>query len=320
MRRGSFWTLSGNDFFLSAKPRGTSASLLQQRFTADAPERGSRAARVDRSPETPRLFVSDGRLFEISSRALTFGSGEQMTGLGYVTIGYALDEKVAREVSEAAAADVDFVVDGKIVAGTLPQALRQKLASSQVELLRRPIESQEMRLGGERTWLHPCNCNRKPQPAALFNWSYSSRSRGRADSGQAEPDGDSSWAFLRPCSAWRWPLRLPARSRVRWSRWWLPRARSAEEIFRSGFARRARRRCGNSAAPSSDAGPDAEDATGIAGGRTHGDDRPNGQFGLSRLRHYLSAIYANAEFLANPRIPARNARSCLKMSAPGCRA
>jgi signal transduction histidine kinase len=145
-----FWRLSGNDFFSLQSPEGrleayynSGASLTRQSVEAALRET------ID-DPGLPRLFVSDGRLFEISSRALTFGSGEQMTGLGYVTIGYALDDKVAREVSEAAAAEVVFVADGRIVAGTLPQALRQKLASSQGELLRRSIQSEEMELGGER--------------------------------------------------------------------------------------------------------------------------------------------------------------------------
>ncbi|MGA7829437.1 MAG: HAMP domain-containing sensor histidine kinase [Terracidiphilus sp.] len=145
-----FWRLSGDDFFSLQSPEGrleayynSGTSLTRQSVEAALRE-------TVNDPELPRLFVSDGRLFEISSRALTFGSGEQMSGLGYVTIGYAVDDKVAREVSEAAASEVVFVADGRIVAGTLPQALRQKLASSQGELLHRSIQNEEMELGGER--------------------------------------------------------------------------------------------------------------------------------------------------------------------------
>jgi signal transduction histidine kinase len=145
-----FWNLSGNDFFALTSPEGkleayyNRDSVLTRKNVEDALR-----ASIN-SPRSTRLFASDGRLFEISSRSLTFGSGEQMTGLGYVTIGYALDDKIAREVSEAAAAEVVFSVDGNIVAGTLPPALRQGLASSQSELLRQPTESMQMQLGGER--------------------------------------------------------------------------------------------------------------------------------------------------------------------------
>jgi signal transduction histidine kinase len=145
-----FWKLSGNDFLALMNPE----SQLEAYYT-EGPQLNRKDVEAALreslgSPGAPRLFASNGRLFEISSRSLTFGSGEQVTGLGYVTIGYALDEKIAREVSQAAAAEVVFAVDGKIVAGTLPQALRQQLSSSQNELLHQPIDRLEMRLGSER--------------------------------------------------------------------------------------------------------------------------------------------------------------------------
>lgn len=145
-----FWRLSGNDFFSLQSPEGVLESFYNNGPSLTHQSVNTALRESITYIELPRLFASDGRLFEISSRALTFGSGDQMTGLGYVTIGYALDDKVAREVSEAAAADVEFVVDGTIVAGTLPQALQTMLASSQGDLLRRPIDSEEMKLGGER--------------------------------------------------------------------------------------------------------------------------------------------------------------------------
>jgi signal transduction histidine kinase len=145
-----FWKSSGNDFFALMSPEGR----LEAYYNDGAPLTRKNVEDALResvnSLGLPRLFASDHRLFEISSRSLTFGSGDQMTGLGYVATGYALDERITREVSEAASAEVVFAVDGNIVAGTLPQALRDELASSQGELLRRPIESQEMRLGRER--------------------------------------------------------------------------------------------------------------------------------------------------------------------------
>jgi signal transduction histidine kinase len=145
-----FWKLSGNDFFALMSPEGRLEAAYNQGPALTRKNVEDALRESLNSPGSTQLFTTDGRLFEISSRSLTFGSGEQMTGLGYVTIGYALDEKVAREVSEAAAAEVVFAVDGRIVAGTLPQAMRQELGASQDELLQKPMESLEMRLGGER--------------------------------------------------------------------------------------------------------------------------------------------------------------------------
>jgi signal transduction histidine kinase len=145
-----FWTLSGDDFFALLSPEGALEAYYSRGSPLSRKNVESALRESIASPGLPSLLYSDGRLFEISSRPLTFGSGEKMTGLGYVAIGYALDEKIAREVSQAAAAEVVFAVDGKIVAGTLPEALRQELGASQGELLRKPVESREMRLGRER--------------------------------------------------------------------------------------------------------------------------------------------------------------------------
>jgi signal transduction histidine kinase len=142
--------LSGDDLFALLSPEGR----IDASFNNGAPlsqknlESALRAS-ID-APGSPRLLASDGKLFEISSQPFTFGSGRQTTGLGYVTIGYALDDRIAREVSEAAAAEVVFAVDGRVVAGTLPAALRQELVSTQGELLRQPRANREMLLGRER--------------------------------------------------------------------------------------------------------------------------------------------------------------------------
>ncbi|MGB6691051.1 MAG: HAMP domain-containing sensor histidine kinase [Terracidiphilus sp.] len=145
-----FWKLSGEDLFALLSPEGRLDAICNSGgpLTRQNAESALRAS-ID-SPGSPRLFASDGRLFEISTQPLTFGSGQQMTALGYVTIGYAFDQQIAREVSEAAAAEVVFAVDGSVVAGTLPAALRQELVSTQGELLRHPLASREMRLGRER--------------------------------------------------------------------------------------------------------------------------------------------------------------------------
>jgi len=145
-----FWKLSGEDLFALSSPEGH----LDAFYNSGAPLSRDNVERVLRaainSPGSLHLLASDGRAFEISSEPLTFGSGEQMTGLGFVTTGYELTGEIAREVSDAAAAEVVFAVDGSVAAGTLPAPLRQELASTQGELLSHPLESREMRLGRQR--------------------------------------------------------------------------------------------------------------------------------------------------------------------------
>src|SRR5260370_39970796 len=65
----------------------------------------------------------------------------------FVAVGYSTDEHVARAVSEAAAAEVTFTVDGRVVVSTLSPELQQQLIARGGELLRLPTENKKIELG-----------------------------------------------------------------------------------------------------------------------------------------------------------------------------
>src|ERR1700712_1213872 len=53
-----------------------------------------------REGEAPFYLAVDGRLFEVAAQPLIFGGAKNGTPLGFLAVGYAIDEKVAREVSQ----------------------------------------------------------------------------------------------------------------------------------------------------------------------------------------------------------------------------
>jgi signal transduction histidine kinase len=115
-----FWTISGSDFFaLSSQNGNLFAHLNRGPALNDAlVSRGLLDCMVD--PEEPCLIAFGQSLYELSIRPLYFGSPANNSQLGYVIIGYAIDHQVVQEVSDAAAADVAFLVDGDVSATTLP--------------------------------------------------------------------------------------------------------------------------------------------------------------------------------------------------------
>jgi hypothetical protein len=72
------------------------------------------------SAEEACMIAFGQSLYELSIQPLYFGPPENGSYLGYVIIGYAIDRQVASEVSEAAAADVTFLINGEVAATTLP--------------------------------------------------------------------------------------------------------------------------------------------------------------------------------------------------------
>jgi signal transduction histidine kinase len=114
-----FWTVSGSDFFALSSQNGVLFTHLNRGPTLNDAlvSRGLQACMTD--PEEPCLIAFGKSLYELSIRPLYFGSPANDSQLGYVIIGYAIDHQVAQEVSDAAAADVAFLVDGDVSATTL---------------------------------------------------------------------------------------------------------------------------------------------------------------------------------------------------------
>jgi signal transduction histidine kinase len=159
-----FWQMSSGDFFALLDRNGK----LVVSFNRGAP---LAQAAVEQEledclqrPEQPSLLALDRRLYEISIQPLVFGDRKSGSQLGFVAIGYAVDENVAREVSEAAAAEVAFTVGNAIVASTLRPELEHQLINQDATLLRSPTESRNIKLGSEDYLTASVALDASPQP------------------------------------------------------------------------------------------------------------------------------------------------------------
>jgi signal transduction histidine kinase len=141
-----FWQVSGSDFFALLDQSG---QLITAYNRGPALNRNGVAHRLEAGFQKPDpvLLALDDRIYEISTQPLYFGPKEHGTLLGFVAVGYAIDEQVARAVSEAAAAEVAFTVDGRVVVSTLSPALQQQLIARGGELLELPTENRKIQLG-----------------------------------------------------------------------------------------------------------------------------------------------------------------------------
>jgi signal transduction histidine kinase len=140
-----FWQVGGSDFFALLDQDGKLIAVYNrgQPLTRSLVEQGLEQS-LGR-PEEPVLLALEGRLYEVSTKPLLFGDAG--TQLGYVAVGYAIDEQVAREVSEAAAAEVAFVADGNLIATTLKPELQHQAQAN--DLWGSLGDNRTIRLGGE---------------------------------------------------------------------------------------------------------------------------------------------------------------------------
>ena len=113
------WRLSGADLFLLASRSGTVFALhgAASGFSAKVAE-----ALLKRAVETERptrWWYGANHLYEISIQPIYFGSASEGNMVGLLVVGYELDERAARQLSQVAASQVAFWYGPELVRSTL---------------------------------------------------------------------------------------------------------------------------------------------------------------------------------------------------------
>jgi signal transduction histidine kinase len=126
-----FWRVSGNDLFALADREGRVVALDTKIDIGDA--RGHAGLRhgleVLLADPQMRYLVGDGVLFACSVQPLYFGSKETGTLLGYVLSGTAIDHTTVGQISEPSRVEVAFLSGGRSLASTLDPSLQTRLAA-----------------------------------------------------------------------------------------------------------------------------------------------------------------------------------------------
>ena len=146
-----FWQVSATDLFALADRDGR-VLTTDVRGAATSPALETALGALTGDPRKQYL-VADGRLFDFASRPVYFGSERNGTLLGFVISGYAVDRAFVNMISQAAAAQATFLAGGRAVSSTLDAGRQQQLArsaaSGQVARLARRTPA-VIALGGER--------------------------------------------------------------------------------------------------------------------------------------------------------------------------
>jgi signal transduction histidine kinase len=120
-----FWKTSGNDLFaLADGDHRVQAADARGAANTDILRLDLQAVVADPSKH---YLVSNGRLFEFSVRPIYFGSQTNGTLLGYVISGYAIDQAFLREVGRGAGVEAGFFAGNAAAASTLPKEKQDAL-------------------------------------------------------------------------------------------------------------------------------------------------------------------------------------------------
>lgn len=141
-----FWKTSGNDLFALAGTEGRILAANARGLTnTDELKRDLQTATA---APAKHYLLSGGVLYEYSVQPLYFGDAVTGTLLGYVISGYAIDHQFLLEVSRGAGAAAAFAAGDEIVVSTLPKEKRDALRGTIASI--RPDREAVVKIAGER--------------------------------------------------------------------------------------------------------------------------------------------------------------------------
>ncbi len=144
------WNLAGSDLLLLADPSGKVMALQ-----ASPPEiTVSRAQeffpKVVSRAETRHWWYVEGHLYEVFLQDIYFGPASGQQVLGYLVLGYEIDDRVARELSQVSASEVAFGYGDAIVRSTLKPSQEEELLRTGQKASGDVGTPDQLRLGDER--------------------------------------------------------------------------------------------------------------------------------------------------------------------------
>lgn len=145
-----FYLLSGGDLFALADQNGTPVALFEGGTSWTSADLAHSVGSVTFTAPQPSYLLLRGQLYEVASQPLYFGSPNNGTKLGYVLLGYAINRQVIEEVSQAASAEVIVFAGTTRVATTLDQRSQIDSAQQRGALLSKPQKDADVWFGRER--------------------------------------------------------------------------------------------------------------------------------------------------------------------------
>jgi signal transduction histidine kinase len=142
-----FWQISGTDLFALANPDGRIVAAYTKSTSAD-PALREGLKNLLASPDKHYL-IDGGSLYSCSLRPLYFGSDEDGTLLGYVISGVSI-ERTVRQISQPTGVDATFLSNGQIVASTLEPSIQPSLTTQPLLLSGTPRAPATVKLGDAR--------------------------------------------------------------------------------------------------------------------------------------------------------------------------
>ena len=157
------WQIARFDLFVLVDSRGKVVALHTKTpgFSREAAEKYFQQSLDEDRGETSHWWLGDHHLYQIFVEPIYRGSKTEGTLLGFLVVGYEIDDRLAASVSKVAGSQVAFSVGDEVVASTLPPEQRNDLQSlitgsaqeepREIQIGRERFLATSLQLSGSRT-------------------------------------------------------------------------------------------------------------------------------------------------------------------------
>lgn len=145
------WHLGGSDLFLLADRTGKVVALHATTPLFSRPHAQELLQNSLRQEDSRHWWVDGDHLYEVILQPIFFGAPSDNSPLGVLAVGHETDERAAQEISRIASGDVAFSWGNTIPVSTLPPVQKAELACQIPNAPRHDTgDVREIRLSGER--------------------------------------------------------------------------------------------------------------------------------------------------------------------------
>jgi signal transduction histidine kinase len=131
----SFWRTSGSDIFALLRPDGTLLAVYSNGARVNAADCAAALSRSREQAARTDLIFAAGRFFQVATQPIYFSGGANRRMLGYVSSGYELNDRLAQVIGRAPAGQIAFATADGVIASTLAGRQGQALKPYLTELL-----------------------------------------------------------------------------------------------------------------------------------------------------------------------------------------
>ncbi len=125
----SIWHVAGSDLFLLADREGQVVALHTSAPGFTRPLAQEQLRLHSAHDEIATWWFGGGHLYEVFLQPISFGSAAEGSVLGVLAIGYEVDERLAREVSRIADSQVSIAVGNQAIVSTLRPSQESAMAA-----------------------------------------------------------------------------------------------------------------------------------------------------------------------------------------------